>query len=123
MSLSTLSSQLAHINNASTNKGVTGGTYGSSIPTTRKTDDVIGRGIHHSAKHGHAVISSNVKKIPSVLFENPKVCQVMKYKNILYVNLFIWMIEMQQFTIRLSSHNDIRFNLSYEYKIYVHKYV
>ena len=77
MSMSALSAQLAHLhshkNNSSSNAG---SNVGSSIPSSRKHNDVMGRGVQHSMLHGHALSEQKSKSadvVASVLFANPKV--------------------------------------------------
>jgi len=55
MSLSNLESQLASLNSK------------SGLPSTKQHHESVGRGVHHSVKHGHAVLTSNAKHKPSVL--------------------------------------------------------
>ena len=40
--------------------------------SSRQHSDAIGRGVHHSSKAGHRVLSTNVKNKPSVLYPNSK---------------------------------------------------
>jgi len=55
MSLSNLESQLASLHSK------------SGLPSSKKHHDSVGRGLHHSAKHGHAILNLNPKHKPSIL--------------------------------------------------------
>jgi len=67
MSMSGLSAQLAHINSSSR------ASSGTTITASRRADDAVGRGISHSARHGHSLRGTSSKDFPSVLFANQKV--------------------------------------------------
>lgn len=65
--MSSLSAQLASLN------GGGGKNAGSSLATSRRHQDAIGRGISHSAKHGHSLSGgSGAKHKPSVLYADSK---------------------------------------------------
>ncbi|KAL7469679.1 hypothetical protein ACHAXS_009933 [Conticribra weissflogii] len=68
MSLSNLSSQLAALSNANTTNA------GFAHPSNRTNNESVGRGFHHSNKHGHAVVSivNDPTKKASVLFEDAR---------------------------------------------------
>ena len=57
MSLSTLQSQLAALNDASSSRAGDAAA-GSTIPSNRRHEEAIGRGLHFSVQHGHAVQDS-----------------------------------------------------------------
>jgi len=67
MSLSSLGAQLAslHSKQSSANPG-------SLAVTSRRTQDAIGRGLAHSAIHGHTHQSQNRLLVPSILYEDAK---------------------------------------------------
>jgi len=71
MSMSTLGNQLAALSSSSKS------TSAGIVPTGTSRDtniESIGRGFHHSNKHGHSVLDNsknvNVKNRPSILFDN-----------------------------------------------------
>ena len=65
--MSSLSAQLASLN------GGGGKNAGSSLATSRRHEDAVGRGISHSTKHGHTLSGgSSAKHKPSVLYADSK---------------------------------------------------
>lgn len=71
MSMSTLGNQLAALSSSSKS------TSAGIVPTGTSRDtniESIGRGFHHSNKHGHSILDNsknvNVKNRPSILFDN-----------------------------------------------------
>ena len=64
MSMSSLGQQLAAMHSKSTLNP------GSILTTSKRKSDIVGRGISHSAQHGHALKKSNFK--PSVIHEDAK---------------------------------------------------
>ena len=71
MSLSDLQAQLAGLNDAA---GLTGNkNVGSIQPSSKRQEDAIGRGMHHSVHHGQSLLNLNSPKFkPSVLYEDSK---------------------------------------------------
>ena len=70
MSLSNLSSQLASLNSSSSAVAAV-----AAAASSRKHEDAIGRGLYHSAKHGHTLVtpmSSSIKFKPSVIHPDAK---------------------------------------------------
>lgn len=65
MSLSTLGSQLAALN-------APGGNVGSSLPSSRRHEDAVGRGISHSVQVGHSIAKKNHMFKPSVIYEDAR---------------------------------------------------
>jgi hypothetical protein len=68
MSMSSISAQLASLN--STAAG--GKNVGSSLSTSKRHNDTVGRGVSHSAKHGHSVQPSSARHKPSILYADSK---------------------------------------------------
>ena len=62
--MSSLGAQLASLHSKSTKNP------GAILATSKRKSDVVGRGVTHSAQHGHALKKSNFK--PSVLYEDSK---------------------------------------------------
>ena len=77
MSMSNLASQLAGLNNNSAS-AAGGGTQqnvvvGSILPTSKRHDDAIGRGLHHNVVlGGQIMVSEDPKSKASVLYDNAK---------------------------------------------------
>jgi hypothetical protein len=72
MSLSTLGRQLAAINN---NANGGGRDVGATLPSSRRHEDAIGRGQHHSAHVGHRVAhhpTQSDRYRPSILYEDAR---------------------------------------------------
>ena len=61
MSLSTLGAQLAAINNG-----------GTTVPSSKRHEDAIGRGLAHSVQIGYNTTETSVKFKPSILHENAR---------------------------------------------------
>lgn len=65
--MSSLSAQLASLNATSWKHG------GSSLSTSRRHEDAVGRGIHHSVKYGHSISNAtDPRHKPSVLYADSK---------------------------------------------------
>ena len=66
MSMSTLGAQLAALNSASQG--------GSALPTSRRQEDAVGRGLHHNAQVGHSVVDSTKSHIfkASILYPDAR---------------------------------------------------
>ena len=73
MSMSTLGNQLSALSSANTSKS------GFAHSSSRANDDAVGRGFHHSNKHGHSLLAAaagggggDVTRRPSVLYDNAR---------------------------------------------------
>lgn len=65
MSLSTLGSQLAALN-------APGKNLGSALPTSRRHEDAIGRGLSHSVQTGHSISNKFHLHKPSIIYEDSR---------------------------------------------------
>jgi hypothetical protein len=65
MSLSTLGSQLAALN-------APGKNLGSALPSSRRHDDAVGRGISHSVQLGHSISKKNHLFKASIIYEDAR---------------------------------------------------
>eukprot|EP00980_Cylindrotheca_fusiformis_P025238 scaffold13311_cov161-Cylindrotheca_fusiformis.AAC.4 len=65
MSLSTLGNQLAALN-------APGQNLGSSLPSSRRHEDAIGRGMSHSVQLGHSISKKNHLFKPSIIYEDAR---------------------------------------------------
>ena len=64
--MSSLSAQLASLNSSG------GKNAGSSLSTSKRHSDAVGRGIAHSVTHGHSISSTSARHKPSVLYADSK---------------------------------------------------
>jgi hypothetical protein len=65
MSLSTLGNQLAALN-------VPGKNVGSTLATSRRHEDAIGRGLSHSVQLGHSISKKSYLHKPSIIYEDSR---------------------------------------------------
>ncbi|KAL7543016.1 hypothetical protein ACHAXR_012507 [Thalassiosira sp. AJA248-18] len=70
MSMSSLGAQLSAISSSTTTNNTT--SSGIIRSSSRANNDAIGRGFHHSNKHGHSIQESDVTRRPSILYDNAR---------------------------------------------------